>query len=129
VAPDCTAPPLASQAAGAPPLPFPPFVLWARADLAAIRRRVETRAWAKRKCGELPKGNERGAATFYPPDSRVEKGYVTQPGDKPTGFTYCKEQAFVALVEAWRRDIPTGVARKVEIDAYNGAFMPHLEKP
>ena len=76
-----------------------------------------------------PHGYEYGSATFYPPDSRSEGGYVTQPGDKPTAFTYCKDDEFAGFVQKWLANPPTGVARKEETDAYNGAFMPHLEKP
>ena len=38
-----------------------PFLLWTKADIAAIRRRIETQDWARRKYEALPKGKDRGA--------------------------------------------------------------------
>lgn len=79
---------------------------------------------------DRPAGYEYGRLALYPADSRREKrDYVTQPGDKPMGFTFCTEAELPKIVGKWRAETPTGVPRQAEIGAYNAAFMPHLETP
>ena len=76
-----------------------------------------------------PPGYEHGSAMFYPPGSKLEGRYVTQPGDKPMGFCFCTAAEFDPLLKKWQGETPTGIPRPAEVGAYNGAFMPHLEKP
>ncbi len=78
---------------------------------------------------DRPSGYEYGRATFYPPGSRREGRYVTQPGGEPMGFTFSTEAEFPGQVKKWLADTPSGDARPVETGTYNGAFMPHLEPP
>jgi hypothetical protein len=76
-----------------------------------------------------PAGYEYGTVELYPPGSRREKEFITQPGSSPMGFTFCLDHEFVALVKKWLTSPPTGKATDEETAAYNAAFMPHLEEP
>ena len=75
-----------------------------------------------------PHGYEYGSALFYPKDARREKDHVTQPGDRPMGFTFCREEEFAGLVVRWKNNPPPTEPSVEERRRYGAAFMPHLEK-
>jgi hypothetical protein len=74
-----------------------------------------------------PHGYEYGSAMFYPPGSKREGNYVTQPGDAPMAFTFCREDEFPELVNRWKKTPVPEEATDQERSVYGAAFMPHLE--
>jgi hypothetical protein len=70
-----------------------------------------------------PHGFDFGYAMFYPSGSALEGDYVQQPGDKPMGFTFCREEEFGGLVNKWCDNTPTGQIDPRDASRYNGAFM------
>ena len=75
-----------------------------------------------------PHGYEYGSVMLYPKDARREGNYVTQPGERPMAFTFCREDEFPEFVEKWRKAAPPTEATEQERSIYGAAFMPHLEK-
>ena len=64
---------------------------------------------------------------LYPQDARREANYVTQPGERPMAFTFCREDEFPEFVEKWRKAAPPTEATEQQRSIYGAAFMPHLE--
>ena len=63
-------------------------------------------------------------------DDRGREGsYVTQPGDRPMGFTFCLEAEFADVAEKWRTAPPPAEASDQERRIYGAAFMPHQQAP
>jgi len=74
-----------------------------------------------------PHGYEHGMVLLYPEDSRRERDYVTQPGDRPMGFTFATEAEFPTMVKRWQENPPPAEPSEQERSTYGAAFMPHLE--
>lgn len=75
-----------------------------------------------------PHGYQYGSVMLYPEGARREKDYVTQPGDKPMGFTFATEEEFPTVLKRWRENPPPVGPSEEERDIYGAAFMPHLKR-
>jgi len=88
-----------------------PFILWTRKDAAALRRKVETEAWAKAAYERMvknPDPDERNLANLF--------RYVVM-GDKEAG-----EQEKKELMRMVRSPIPRGAAQYINVVRYDQLY-------
>jgi hypothetical protein len=95
-------------AAGRTPAVERPFILWNKKDIAAVRKKIEGQAWARKAYEKLINEPERHERTF----SNLLRYAIT--GDKEIAQSQIKE-----LVRTARSPVPRGAAQYINVIRYD----------